>query len=123
LSRPCQEHPSVRLRVASALRRLGSAYDRVILTPAFFAFMMFLVGGLLAWLIVVKENPYMGANYITAAVVSCPIFGIGVTLAVWHLLSFSRRSVPAWIAFALNLIPFGFTALVFAELIYESWNR
>ena len=114
---------SFRLRVETGLRRLRSFYDRAIMTPAFFSFGMFLLASFLACVIVVTGNPYMGANYIDAVIVSGPIYLCGVALALWHLLRFSGLSAPAWIAFIVNMIPFGFTAYAWGALLYERMGR
>jgi len=74
-----------------------------------------------AWAIIKNANPYSGANYGLAAFGSCPVYFLGVLAAIVHLRRISSKSALGWAALILNLVPFGYTALLVGVVVTGNW--
>ena len=82
---------------------------------------IFAIASLIAWAIIKYGNPYSGANFVLAGFGSCPVYLFGVLSAIWHLRLTSSKSVIGWIALILNLMPFGYTALIVGVAVTGNW--
>ena len=82
---------------------------------------IFLLASAIAWGIIATANPYSGANLAMAAIVSCPIYFLGVLAGIRCLRLISFRSPLGWFALSLNLIPFGFTAFLIGVGVTGHW--
>ena len=59
---------------------------------------IFLLATAIAWGIIATANPYSGANLAMAAIVSCPIYFLGVLASIRVLRLISFRSPLGWVA-------------------------
>jgi hypothetical protein len=82
---------------------------------------IFFLASAIAGATIATANPYSGANFALAAIVSCPVYFLGVLASIRHLRLISFRSVLGWIALSLNLIAFGFTALLIGIGVTGNW--
>ena len=82
---------------------------------------IFLIASALAWAVIATANPYSGANFAVAALLSCPIYFLGIVAGIRCLRATSFRSPLGWVALTVNLIPFGFTAFLIAVGVTGHW--
>ena len=82
---------------------------------------IFLLASALAWAIIATANSYSGANFAVAAVLSCPIYLLGIAASIRCLRITSLRSPLGWVALSLNLIPFTFTAFLIGTGVTGRW--
>ncbi len=71
--------------------------------------------------IIATANPYSGANVAMAAIISCPIYLLGVLASIRSLRLVSFCSPLGWVALSLNLIPLGFTASLIVMGVTGHW--
>ena len=82
---------------------------------------IFFIASALAWAVIATANPYSGANLAVAAILSCPIYFLGVVASFRCLRITSFRSPSGWVALSVNLIPFAFTAFLIAIGVTGQW--
>ena len=80
-----------------------------------------MIGGLIAGGIVAKANEYNGANYLLAAILSCPVFLFGALASIVYLQGNLYRSGTGWSVFILNGVPFCYSAYLIGVAVTGKW--
>ncbi len=82
---------------------------------------LFVLASGVAWGIIANANPYSGANVAMAAMVSGPVYLLGVLASIRCLRITAFRSVLGWAALTLNTVPFGFAVFLVGALVSGVW--